>query len=56
MLYFAGPLAWIGASIFLAILYPRTLKKREAEYARMEAEKSAIPEAAEVGEALQTQE
>jgi len=32
MLYFAGPLAWIGASVFLAILYPRTLKKREREF------------------------
>lgn len=33
VLYFAGPLAWIGASVFLAILYPRTLKRREHEFA-----------------------
>ena len=31
ILYFAGPLAWIGASIFLSILYPRTLKKLERQ-------------------------
>ncbi|MBQ7336312.1 MAG: polysaccharide biosynthesis C-terminal domain-containing protein [Clostridia bacterium] len=29
VLFFAGPAAWIGASIFLAIQYPRTLKKME---------------------------
>lgn len=29
MLFMAGPLAWVGTSVFLAILYPRTLKKCE---------------------------
>ena len=38
VLYLAGPFAWVGASIFLAILYPRTLKKCEREF---EAERAA---------------
>ncbi len=33
LLYMAGPLAWIGATIFLAILYPRTLKRMERQFA-----------------------
>ena len=31
-LYFAGPLAWVGASAFLSILYPRALKKSEKKF------------------------
>lgn len=41
VLYFAGPLAWIGASVFLAILYPRTLKKREREFEAVKREKES---------------
>jgi len=43
MLFFAGPMAWVGTSIFLAILYPivsnRELKK---ELALREAEQAAL--------------
>ena len=41
VLYFAGPLAWIGASIFLAILYPRTLRRREREFASIKQKQEA---------------
>ena len=32
VLYFAGPAAWVATSAFLAILYPRTLKKLEKKF------------------------
>ena len=32
VLFFAGPLAWIGASAFLICLYPRTLRKMEEQF------------------------
>lgn len=45
ILFFAGPAAWIFASIFLAILYPRTLKKREQQHPVPAATASPLPEA-----------
>ncbi len=42
ILFFAGPAAWVFASVFLAILYPRTLKKRERQHSAIENQQNPV--------------
>ncbi len=42
ILYFAGPAAWVGATVFLLILLPRTFRKMEQLHQKEEAETAAL--------------
>ncbi|MBQ8309738.1 MAG: polysaccharide biosynthesis C-terminal domain-containing protein [Clostridia bacterium] len=49
MLFFAGPMAWVGSSIFVAILYPIVVRKMERKMAEHDEKQQDFPKADAVG-------
>jgi hypothetical protein len=47
MLFFAGPMAWVGSSIFVAILYPIVVRRAQGKMEVHDEQKKAREQLAE---------